>query len=1044
MKPERRTRYAAAITLSKGKMYEYGVPEAEHLTLPPDLDLDMQFPLAIGTIGDFAAERATGWAAAEADFRTPRGELIFSAQVLQAFDESLLKHVLSWDLRLLSAAAFYLGDQPGNSIVQLAKLAELPVPAGDWLGHAVRVALSSPWDSEDATQETPATALLAALKAHFDGLEADEAVHAHARTLRKRAYAIGTPHELLLADILAAVSAKRLRDSAQTLLPQFSDLPRTAWADYLGRSTAIREMWPSQRLLGDAGLFKGRSGVVQMPTSAGKSRATELLIRAAFLAARTKLALVIAPFRALCQELASNLEQAFRSDGFQVNQLSDALQPDVAAQLFDVTIDPQPQVVVVTPEKLLYMLRQNESILQDAGLVVYDEGHQFDTGPRGVTYELLLTSIKRSISPATQVVLISAVIQNASAVANWLLGAADLVVSDSSLQGRRMIAHVSLPLSLSGQLQFNVASESEQPFFVPRVVTMERQKRQPRETKDRFFPTKESGSIALYLGLRLVHNGGVAIFCGKKSSAAKIVRDAIEDVFGRGISLPPPSECANPHELLRFSFLYEKNFGADCYLTRAAALGLFAHHGNTPHGIRLAIEYAMRERLIRLIVCTSTLAQGVNLPIRYLLVTSSMQGRESIKARDFHNLMGRAGRAGMYGEGTVIFTDHRLFDERSSEARRWNESLKLVDPNSPEPTSSTLLSLFQPLTNDPRTRILAIPEYDLVARIATNWSDVVSEIPNIGSALMTAKFSRSSLEDQLSEKKAILEQIESFLMTNRGNADLAAFVESSRSLASQTLAYALASEKHRTYLADLFELIARRIEASVPDMSNQLRFGRTLLGVDQSLAIDEWVEGNPALLQITSAAELLVALWPLLLKLSSRKKLASAQPEGTMLALAQGWIAGEPFSALLQAMNDRDSSYAFGAKRRKFDIDLIIEECEQTFGFEFALLLAAVRESYIASSAVGEGEQFSDQIDVLQKMLRYGLANREAIYYFEAGFSDRVIAQSLASELWWLAPSSVRDVRRIAREAPVEFASVLEGFPSYFMTNLEKMLEGGS
>ncbi|WP_159087598.1 hypothetical protein [Escherichia coli] len=56
MKPKKRARYAAAVTLSKGKMFEYGVPEGDHIELPDDLNLEMQFPLAVGTVGDFASE----------------------------------------------------------------------------------------------------------------------------------------------------------------------------------------------------------------------------------------------------------------------------------------------------------------------------------------------------------------------------------------------------------------------------------------------------------------------------------------------------------------------------------------------------------------------------------------------------------------------------------------------------------------------------------------------------------------------------------------------------------------------------------------------------------------------------------------------------------------------------------------------------------------------------------------------------------------------------------------------------------------------------
>ena len=171
-----------------------------------------------------------------------------------------------------------------------------------------------------------------------------------------------------------------------------------------------------------------------MPTSAGKSRATELIIRSAFLCARTKLALVIAPFRALCQEIASDLQRAFRDDGYNVNQLSDALQPDIEIDIFDVSKQSPPQVVVLTPEKLLYTLRQYPDIVQKAGLVIYDEAHQFDTGARGVTYELLLTSIKRLLPDSAQSVLISAVIQNAAAVAAWFLEDESKVIFDKSLK----------------------------------------------------------------------------------------------------------------------------------------------------------------------------------------------------------------------------------------------------------------------------------------------------------------------------------------------------------------------------------------------------------------------------------------------------------------------------------------------------------------------------------------------------------------------------------------------------------------------------------
>lgn len=1035
MKPDKRARYAAAIALSKGKMYEYGVPEEDHLELPEGLDLEMQFPLAVGTVGDFASEAVTKAIGSEGNTQTPRDEVVFSAQVLQAFDDSLLNEDISFNLRLLAAAGFYLGDVPGNAAVQISKLGRLADPESDPLALAAKLAIDKPWDQpENAIDHPRATPILDALGDHFRGGSAGDRATQAIKSLRKWAYTSASAHELLMADLLGAVSATRIANSAWTLLPQYSELPAEKWKPYLSRPMSIKEMWPSQRMLGEAGLYKGQSGIVQMPTSAGKSRATELVIRSAFLSTRTKLALVIAPFRALCQEIANDLEKAFKGDGYNVNQLSDALQPDIDIDIFDLTIESKPQVVVLTPEKLLYTLRQKPEIIQNAGLVVYDEGHQFDTGTRGVTYELLLTSIKRLLPESAQSVLISAVIQNAAAVATWLLKDESKVVSDKSLQARRLIAFASLPKGKDGQLQFNVASDSEQKFFVPRVIVREKQPRLPKEKSDRFFPTEKSGSVALYLALRLLENGGVAIYAGKKASASKIVRDAVVETFRRGISLAPPSARSDAEEIRRFVFLYEKNFGAGAYLTKAAALGIFAHHGNTPQGVRLAIEYAMRQQLIRLIVCTSTLAQGVNLPIRYLLVTSPMQGRESIKARDFHNLMGRAGRAGMYGEGTVIFTDHRLYDERVAVSGRWDKTVNLINPDSTEPTGSTLLSLFNPMRNDTGMRTLSTPSpAEIATTIIDNWEGLYEVVGGISTALKDKKFSVASLREQLEAKKKIVEAVESFLMTYRSDVDPEIFIANSRALASETLAYSLATPDQQTLLTGIFESVARRIENLVPEAADQQRFGRTLLGIDHALAIEAWVEENVQVLEdATSADDLFEVLWPLLTNLSGEKRMADTVPQGALKALATSWLAGFSFGALLQELDALGASYPYGSNMRNFDIDLVVDLCEQAFGFEFALLLAAVNESFIAHATEASGEKFKGYADLLQKRLKYGLPNQECIAYFEAGFAERVIAQALSNGIIWETAKTSYDARKLARKYPDDFEAVLYDFPSHF------------
>jgi POLQ-like helicase len=1045
MKPSERARVAAAITLSKGKMYEYGVPVEHHLALPSDLDLEQQFPLAIGTLGDFASEAIAQ--AIELPLprsMTPREEVIFAAQVLQAFDDSLLNQDLSYELRLLAGAAFYLGDVPGGAAVLMKRLALLQQPTHDPLAVALRVALDRPWVGAGIpTLDPRVAATLAVLRQHFQSGRSDGA-QTVIRDLREWAYKAGSAHELLLADLLGAVSIARIANSGWTLLPAFSGLPTEAWQDYLSRPTAIREMWPSQRMLGQAGLFRGASGIVQMPTSAGKSRAIELILRAAFLSGRTSLAVVVAPFRALCQEIANDLGSAFVEDGYRVNQLSDALQPDFKDELFDVfdiVVDKVPHVVVLTPEKLLYVLRQEPRLVGELGLIVYDEGHQFDTGTRGVTYELLLTSIKRLLPASAQTVLISAVIQNAAAVAKWLLSDEGRVVSDRWLQTRRLVAFASLPTGKTGQLQFNPLGEGTQQFFVPRVIVQETLKNFPLERAKRVFPTSDSGSVALHLGLRLASNGGVAIYTRTKASAAKIVRDSVTEVFARGVSLPAPAESSDAGELQRFKNLFTENFGEESYLTKGAALGLFAHHGNTPHGLRLAIEHAMRKDYIRLIVCTSTLAQGVNLPIRYLLVTTPMQGREAIRARDFHNLMGRAGRAGMYGEGTVVFTDHRLYDERIQVPRRWNSALELLRPESAGPTGSTLLQLLEPMRSDSGVRIINNPApVQIATLLVDDRQEIYRRIENLSGRLVKAGFSTDGLRRQLNIKKETIEAIESFLMTYRGDRDSETFLATSRTLARETLAYSLATPEQRNLLEDVFERVARRIDSIVPNTDTQARYGRTLLGVDAALTVDRWVSENlVSLVDVDSADMLFEEVWPLLTQLSAERRFKDTAPQDALQDLARGWLAGKPFKELLANLDAVDAGYPFRNGKQGFSIDSVVELCEQAFGFEFALVLSATRSAFEAMFSTEAAVQFAACADLLQKRLKYGLPSQDAISYFEAGFSERVVAQKVADEIFWEVASSSSEATAFVRRYADEVRALIETFPSYFEFVLERI-----
>lgn len=690
MKREGATNRVAGTLRARAKLYEYSPRDAALLPLPFDFKPSKLFPLAIGFLGDFAAEQISNFNGTDNYTDTNPDDVSFSAKTFLAYANSRIDNNFKNELTLLSASAFHLVDMPGVSLVQATRLSRSYRDA-DALEKLLIWSLIQPW-----TQGPPvdneyreATSLANLLFRHYRfGISRAELREGLVK-LRRSSYAFYDDRALLLADLLSAVTISRFKNSSRNLLHRYSKTTAESWAGYLSANSAVHELWPSQRKLGEAGVLSGSSAIVQMPTSAGKTKATELILRTAFASDRARLAVIVAPFVALCDEIHDELQHSLAIDQVLVNRLGDALQFDYDKGFFnledDGTTAPAAHVVVMTPEKLLYVLRQRPDIAALVDLVIYDEGHQFDSGPRGVTYELLLTSIKGRLKHTAQTVLISAVIQNAQVVSDWLLGLSSSIVVDTTNQTQRSIGFTSK--HSGGQIHFLSNSDSEPAFVVPGVMVREQLALRGRERVPRYFPDQaDSKSVALYLGLRLISNGGVAIFCGKKDSASTLIRHAL-DVMSREPTMSPPLDASDPAEISRLENLFTLNFGTDYHLTKGARLGFFAHTSGTPRGLRLSIEYAMRKRLICFVVCTSTLAQGVNLPIKYLLITGTHQGKDPIRIRDFKNLMGRAGRAGMHEEGAVIFCDTRLVDDTSTPAdiRRRDTATQLIDANSQDP-----------------------------------------------------------------------------------------------------------------------------------------------------------------------------------------------------------------------------------------------------------------------------------------------------------------------------------------------------------------------
>ncbi len=1026
MRPEATARRVLSVTRSKAKMYEFDVPGEHHIAMPQRPEL--LFSLAVGLLGDAAAAIALGDTVAGREQTTDEA-LGFAATYFEAYVDSRLDETVNVDFHLLGAAAYYLANNPGSAMVVARGTEAPPVALGSGLALLVyRLLLSDYSPIGHTAYGAYPDAVLNAVAAYMTGSgNAEDAVN-EIVGIREEAYHTGDGRELLYADIAAALVRKKIANAARTILPVASGMPLQSWLPALQRPAFPRELWPSQQRICAAGVLQGTSAVIQMPTSAGKTRATELILRSAFLSDRASLAVIVCPFRSLCHDIRGDMARAFAGENVALNEATDSFQQDISVEgLWE-----QKTILIVTPEKLLYLIRRTPELAQHIGLVIYDEGHQFDSGARGVTYELLLTSLKLSLAEGTQIVLISAVIANSRNIAGWLIDDEEAIVDGAGLMPTaRRVAFASWQTQL-GRLEYvSPLDPDDTEFFVPRVIERVQLRRLGRERTDRYFPKPEDGSsTGLYLGLKLVAKGSVAVFCGRKDTAVGVCEMAV-DLFQRSGGFTKPADEADPGEVERLASLFAQHVGQDVPSTKASELGIFPHHASVPNGLRLSIEHGMKTGDINFVVCTSTLAQGVNLPIRYLIVTGVYQGGERILVRDFHNLIGRAGRAGMHTEGSIIFADTKVFDKRRQvrERWRWQTAKELLDVSNSEPSSSSISEIFEPFEYGQPTRQISLSVdllHTLVFDHETTIEATVAQVVNANPGVDARRFRR-----YLQERMQIVHGIASFLLAHldfaqEGLADRAVH------LAGNTLAHYLADETQRGQIETVFRTVAQRLleGATTDEMRATLR--RSPLAPTTVNTLKVWLDDNrEALIGALNAGTLLASVAAVVLQYNKSGTITSLSDQTVMPQIVESWIRGANFEVILQLLSDRN--IRIGGNNRYPTVEDAVAICESGLGYEGAMILAT-----IADLAAGDEGDLPEALALLQRQMKSGLTSLAALGFFEAGFADRVVAQALA--LAFPNVSNRQSARLALRNGQAQARQVVDQYPAYFTSVLHELL----
>ena len=487
------------------------------------------------------------------------------------------------------------------------------------------------------------------------------------------------------------------------------------------RPKAEVDLWPSQIEAATRAADQSDDLVVSLPTSAGKTRIAELCILRCL--AGGKRVVFITPLRALSAQTETTLQSTFGPLGKTIS----ALYGSIGVSGFDEDAIRERDIVVATPEKLDFALRNDPSLLDDVGLLVFDEGHMIGLNEREVRYEVQIQRLlRRADAHDRRIVCLSAILPDGDQLddfAGWLRRDHPGGLIKHDWRPTRLRFGEVVWSSPCARLNLRVGDERPwvQRFLVgaapPNWVP-------PKRRRTNLFPCDQR-ELCLATAWRLVEDGQtVLIFCPERRSVEPFA-DVIVDLHERG-ALNSLLE-ADPIVLNTAIALGEEWLGPDSAILKCLRLGVALHHGALPTAYRKEIERLLRDNVLKVTISSPTLSQGLNLSATAVVMHSLHRFGERIDISEFKNVIGRAGRAYVDVEGIVLFP---MFDDIAKKRRNWEALINDLGARNME---SGLVQLVAALLSRMRARIggelSQLVEYVVNNAAAWTFPEVANEKP---------------------------------------------------------------------------------------------------------------------------------------------------------------------------------------------------------------------------------------------------------------------------------------------------------------------------
>ena len=403
--------------------------------------------------------------------------------------------------------------------------------------------------------------------------------------------------------------------------------------------SGIAELYPPQEEAIRAGALEGKNLVLASPTASGKTLVAELCCLKHVLERNGK-AIYLAPLRALASEKFDDFQRFAKlkkANGQNINI-------GISTGDFD-SSDPwlgRYDIIITTNEKADSLLRHRAKWMNDISLVIADEVHLLNEAERGPTLEVVLARLMQ-VNPDIQVLALSATMGNVDEIAAWLK-------AQYTITEWRPVA-LKEGVLLHDEIQF--------------------------KDGDARKVERKTSNDAVNLAINTVKTRGQAlVFASTRKNASALARK-IADQTSKELSKLAKKSLEQEAEKVRTA---DEKTQLSEDLAELVACGVAFHHAGLAGAHRKIIEDLFRQGKIKVLTATPTLAFGMNLPARIVIIQDYRRyeagyGYYPISVLEYKQMAGRAGRPKYDKNGEAV-----LIAKNADEADYLMENFILARP----------------------------------------------------------------------------------------------------------------------------------------------------------------------------------------------------------------------------------------------------------------------------------------------------------------------------------------------------------------------------